>query len=49
MYQPLDCDDGDSSEYPGVTWYADSDGDGFGTSSSSSSCARSSGSDVKCN
>ena len=25
-----DCDDADDTEYPGVTWYADSDNDTFG-------------------
>ncbi|MFC1769163.1 MopE-related protein [Nanoarchaeota archaeon] len=41
-----DCDDNDAAEYPGVTWYADSDGDLFGNASSSSSCDRNLGSDV---
>ena len=41
-----DCDDTDSSEYPGVMWYADSDGDGFGDSTSSSTCSRNAPTDV---
>ncbi|MFC1769370.1 beta strand repeat-containing protein [Nanoarchaeota archaeon] len=41
-----DCDDYDAAEYPGVTWYADSDGDLFGNASSSSSCERNVGTDV---
>ncbi|MAA79901.1 MAG: hypothetical protein CL916_11645 [Deltaproteobacteria bacterium] len=41
-----DCDDTDSTEYPGIIWYADTDGDGYGLASSSSSCSRASISDV---
>ena len=41
-----DCDDGDSGEKPGVTWYVDLDGDTFGDLSSSNECERSNVSDV---
>ena len=42
-------DDNDSSEYPGVMWYADSDGDGFGDPASSSTCSRNASTDVSDN
>ena len=35
-----DCDDTDSSEYPGVMWYSDADGDSYGNPLSSSACTR---------
>ena len=41
-----DCDDADSTEYPGVTWYADTDVDGYGLASSPSSCSRANTTDV---
>ena len=33
MLNYSDCDDGDSAEFPGQTWYVDSDGDGYGNPS----------------
>jgi len=41
-----DCDDGDAAEYPGVSWYADTDGDGVGAGAVTGTCARAVGSDV---
>ena len=42
-----DCDDGDTTERPGVTWYPDADRDSYGSAASAgASCARASSTDV---
>ena len=41
-----DCDDSDNTEYPGVTWFADTDGDGYGDPGNSNACERAAGTDV---
>lgn len=35
-----DCDDTDANEYPGQTWYKDTDGDDYSDGTSQTSCAR---------